>query len=103
MSEQTILSVRDVRVHFNVQAKSKLPWAPSRTLKAVDGVSFDLKAGETLAVVGESGCGKSTLCRAVLGLIRATSGEVVWRGQAIQQLSARNMRPLRRDMQMVFQ
>lgn len=53
----TILSVRDMRVHFQVKAKSRLPWAPARTLKAVDGVSFDLRAGETLGVVGESGCG----------------------------------------------
>src|SRR5882757_8705063 len=103
MSEQTILSVRDVRVHFNVKAKSKLPWAPSRTLKAVDGVSFDLKAGETLGVVGESGCGKSTLGRAVLQLIPPTGGQVVWMGENIANLDSQTMREKRQDLQIIFQ
>ncbi|MFK4441643.1 oligopeptide transport system ATP-binding protein [Caballeronia udeis] len=103
MSEQTILSVRDVQVHFNVKAKSKLPWAPSRTLKAVDGVSFDLKAGETLGVVGESGCGKSTLSRAILNLIPATHGKIVWMGKDLSGATAKQWHGVRRDIQMVFQ
>jgi oligopeptide transport system ATP-binding protein len=102
MSAAPLLEVRDLKVHFPVRTGGALTGRHA-LLKAVDGVSFDLTTGETLAVVGESGCGKSTLCRAVLGLIRATSGQVIWRGQAIEQLSAREMRPLRRDMQMVFQ
>src|SRR5476649_1734837 len=103
MSEQTILSVRDVQVHFNVKAKSKLPWAPSRTLKAVDGVSFDLKAGETLGVVGESGCGKSTLSRAVLNLIPATAGAVTVLGRDITRADQKTLRAARKDLQIVFQ
>jgi oligopeptide transport system ATP-binding protein len=103
MSEQTILSVRDVRVHFNVKAKSKLPWAPSRTLKAVDGVSFDLKAGETLGVVGESGCGKSTLSRAILNLIPATQGEIVWMGKDLSGATTKQWHGVRADIQMIFQ
>ena len=103
MSEQTILSVRDVQVHFNVKAKSKLPWAPSRTLKAVDGVSFDLKAGETLGVVGESGCGKSTLSRAILNLIPATHGKIVWMGKDLRGATAKQWHGVRRDIQMIFQ
>lgn len=103
MSERTILTVRDVQVHFKVKAKSRLPWAPARTLKAVDGVSFDLKAGETLGVVGESGCGKSTLSRAILNLIPATHGEIVWMGEDLSAASTREWHDVRRDIQMIFQ
>jgi len=85
MSEQTILSVRDIQVHFNVKAKSKLPWAPSRTLKAVDGVSVALRKGETLGVVGESGSGKTTLGLALLRLIPST-GTISFDGRAIEGL-----------------
>jgi oligopeptide transport system ATP-binding protein len=95
-----LLEVRDLKVHFRVKTRVL---GRHVLLKAVDGVSFSLAPGETLAVVGESGCGKSTLCRAVLQLIRPTAGEVVWRGRPIQGLGMRDMRPLRRDMQMVFQ
>ena len=97
-----LLSVRDLKVHFRVKTRGGL-LGRHVLLKAVDGVSFSLAPGETLAVVGESGCGKSTLCRAVLQLIRPTAGEVIWRGRRIQGLGVRDMRPLRRDMQMVFQ
>jgi oligopeptide transport system ATP-binding protein len=97
-----LLEVRDLKVHFRVKTRGGL-LGRHVLLKAVDGVSFSLAPGETLAVVGESGCGKSTLCRAVLQLIRPTAGEVVWRGRPIHGLGVRDMRPLRRDMQMVFQ
>jgi oligopeptide transport system ATP-binding protein len=80
-----------------------LPWAPSRTLKAVDGVSFDLKAGETLGVVGESGCGKSTLSRAILNLIPATHGEIVWMGKDLSGATTKQWHGVRRDIQMIFQ
>jgi oligopeptide transport system ATP-binding protein len=103
MPEQTILSVHDVQVHFSVKAKSKLPWAPKRTLKAVDGVSFDLKAGETLGVVGESGCGKSTLSRAILNLIPATHGKIVWMGQDLSGATVKEWHKVRADIQMIFQ
>jgi oligopeptide transport system ATP-binding protein len=103
MSDATILSVRDMRVHFNVKPKNRLPWTPSRTLKAVDGVSFDLKAGETLGVVGESGCGKSTLSRAILNLIPATSGEIVWMGASLTRAGKREWHAVRSDVQMIFQ
>ncbi|MGI4858602.1 MAG: murein tripeptide/oligopeptide ABC transporter ATP binding protein OppF [Janthinobacterium lividum] len=101
--EAPILSVRDIRVHFKVKGKGRLPWAPARTLKAVDGVSFDLRAGETLGVVGESGCGKSTLSRAILNLIPATHGEIVWMGRSLANASARDWHAVRRDVQMIFQ
>ena len=72
-------------------------------MRAVDDVSFDLAAGETLAIVGESGCGKSTLGRAVLRLLPAAAGRVVWLGQDLHALDAKAMRARRRDLQIVFQ
>ena len=100
---ETLLSVRDLRVHFKVKNRKAWAWEPARTLKAVDGVSFDLLAGETLGIVGESGCGKSTLARACLNLIPATSGEIVWLGQAMHQADRAQWLALRKDVQMIFQ
>jgi ABC-type glutathione transport system ATPase component len=70
---------------------------------AVDGVSFDLMAGETLGVVGESGCGKSTTGRCILRLIEPTAGEVVFNGRSVTQASKTELRALARDMQIIFQ
>ena len=104
-TQQPLLSVRNVKVHFQVSGNSDKtwPWSPKKTLKAVDGVSFDLYPGETLGVVGESGCGKSTLSRAILNLIPATDGEIVWMGKDLRQGSARDWHRVRRDIQMIFQ
>jgi len=101
MTAAPLIEVRDLKVHFRVRTGGLIP--REVVLKAVDGVSFALAPGETLGVVGESGCGKSTLGRAVLNLIPPTAGEVVWLGRPIQKLSTVEMRPLRRDMQIVFQ
>jgi ABC-type oligopeptide transport system ATPase subunit len=73
------------------------------TLRAIDGVSFTLDPGETLGLVGESGCGKSTIARLLLGLIRPTSGRMLFGGRDIAGLRGRQLRALRRDIQMVFQ
>ena len=97
-----ILSVRDLKVHFPIRVGGTI-WGHYRPLKAVDGVNFDLYAGETLGIVGESGCGKSTLARGVLRLIQPTQGKVVWMGQELTGLDAKSMRARRRDMQIVFQ
>ncbi|WP_018152709.1 murein tripeptide/oligopeptide ABC transporter ATP binding protein OppF [Leeia oryzae] len=98
-----ILSVKSLKVHFKVKDAKGWPWTPAKTLKAVDGVSFDLRAGETLGVVGESGCGKSTLARGVLNLIHPTEGEVVWLGQRMDSKDAVAWQHARKDMQMIFQ
>ena len=98
-----ILSVRDLQVYFEVRNAKDWPWSPSRTLKAVDGVSFDIHAGETLGVVGESGCGKSTLARAVLNLIPATSGSIRWLGHEMTQANRHDWLRVRKDVQIIFQ
>ena len=72
-------------------------------MKAVDDVSLDLARGEVVGLVGESGSGKTTLGRTILGLVRATSGEVIFDGRTITGMSERELRPVRRDMQIVFQ
>ena len=101
MSDAALLSVRDLKVHFPVRVGGL--FGRVVPVKAVDGVSFDLKPGETLGVVGESGCGKSTLGRAILQLIPPTGGTVLWLGERIEGLSQSQMRAKREDMQIIFQ
>jgi peptide/nickel transport system ATP-binding protein len=98
---ETLLEVRDLVKHYPV--RSGVLRREVDRVRAVDGVGFELRRGETLGLVGESGSGKSTLCRALLGLIEPTSGSVRFEGREIAGLSRRAMRPLRRQMQMVFQ
>jgi oligopeptide transport system ATP-binding protein len=97
-----LLSVHDLKVHFTIGG-GLFARQPAATLKAVDGVSFDLRPGETLGLVGESGCGKSTLGRAVLRLLPQIGGRVVWIGQDLAQLSHGAMRQKRQEMQIIFQ
>ncbi len=98
-----LLEVRDLHVHFNVGREGRLPWAPARQLRAVNGVSLSLKAGETLGIVGESGCGKSSLARALIGLNPITSGSVKLEGRELAGLPTNEWRSLRAEMQMIFQ
>jgi peptide/nickel transport system ATP-binding protein len=101
MSTTPVLAVRDVSKHFLVQGG--LLRRTVGVLRAVDGVSFEVRAGETLCIVGESGCGKSTLGKLVLRLIEPTGGRIVIEGEDVTSLSPEAMRAYRRRVQMVFQ
>ncbi len=101
MSEDPLLIVRRLVVRY---PESRLfPWRQRHWRSAVDGVDFNLRAGETLGVVGESGCGKSSLAKALLGLQPIASGAAIFNGVDLARLPARQWKPLRRDIQMVFQ
>ena len=101
MSENTILTLKNVKMHFPIFGgifKKKVG-----AVKAVDGISFDVKQGETLGLVGESGCGKSTLGKTILHLYKATEGHITFEGEDIAKLPESEMRTLRKDLQVVFQ
>lgn len=100
--EDTLLQVTDAKVYFPIRMQGGI-FPKTRPLRAVDGVDFDLKAGETLGVVGESGCGKSTLARYVLRLVPAQAGQVIWLGKSLLDLDKNAMRKQRKDLQVVFQ
>lgn len=100
MSAAVLLETRDLRMHFEV---SRGLFGGRGVVKAVDGVSLSVHAGETLGLVGESGCGKSTLGRAALRLYDPTSGTIHFEGRDITRASQASLRPLRRGMQMIFQ
>jgi oligopeptide/dipeptide ABC transporter ATP-binding protein len=93
---ETLVSVRGLVKHFPVEGSDEV-------VRAVDGVSFDIFAGETLGLVGESGCGKSTVGRCLLRLIEPTAGRITFAGQDVLSLDKKRLRQLRREMQIIFQ
>jgi len=101
MSETPLVRIRDVKKHF--VADRTFLGRPKRWVRAVDGVSLDIAAGETLGLVGESGCGKSTLGRVVLRLHEPTAGQLFYGDREITHLGNAAMRPLRHKMQIIFQ
>ncbi|WP_170843009.1 ABC transporter ATP-binding protein [Streptomyces oceani] len=98
---EILLRVTDLKKHFPV-TKGVLKRQVA-AVKAVDGLDFDVRAGETLGVVGESGCGKSTMGRLITRLLEPTHGTIEFEGRDISHLGTAGMRPLRRDVQMIFQ
>lgn len=98
-----LLQVTNVQTTFDIVKKGAPFWAKPATLKAVNGVSFTLNAGETLGVVGESGCGKSTLARTIIGLVKAKSGSILFNGEELIGLSEKGWKDKRKDIQMIFQ
>src|SRR6187200_3721379 len=95
-SRDTLVKVNNLVKHFPVEGSDDV-------VRAVDGVSFDIFAGETLGLVGESGCGKSTVGRCLLRLIEPTAGEVLFEGRDILALDKKELRETRREMQIIFQ
>ena len=98
---EAILEVRHLKKHFVL--KKTMAGKPLSTLKAVDDVSFTIKPGETLGIVGESGCGKTTMGRTILKLHEPTGGQIFFEGKDISNYKSKNMRSLRKEMQIVFQ
>jgi oligopeptide transport system ATP-binding protein len=102
VSTDKLIDVKGVRVWFPVSAGFVISRHVADN-KAVDGVTFDIKRGETLGLVGESGCGKSTIGRAILQIYRATDGEILFNGTDLTKLEGKELRAMRRKMQMIFQ
>jgi len=101
MNARPLLAVRRLKVHYPMHGF--WPFRKSSLIHAVDGVDFNLAAGESLGIVGESGSGKSSLAKALVGLEKVTSGAIEYKGQNLARLDDKSLRPLRRDIQMIFQ
>ena len=103
MKHETMMQVENLKVHFDVSSEGDMPWTKRKRLQAVNGVSFELKSGETLGIVGESGWGKSTLARAIIRMVPTETGKVLWFGKDLLALQKIEMRKHRKEIQMIFQ
>jgi peptide/nickel transport system ATP-binding protein/oligopeptide transport system ATP-binding protein len=101
-SGEALVEVRGLVKHFPIR-KGVLLARQVGAVRAVDGIDFDVMRGETLGIVGESGCGKSTTARLITKLVEPTSGSIKWEGEEISRFSRSRMKPLRREIQMIFQ
>src|SRR5688572_1475075 len=100
--EDVVAIIQDLKVHYPVR-RGFMSFQPKQTLKAVDGVSLELRQGEILGLVGESGCGKSSLGRAIIRLVNPTSGKVEINGVDFLSLKGSGLRQARTNIQMIFQ
>ena len=101
--KKTILSVSNIKVNFFTNKQFYFPWQKREIIKAVDNVSFNLKEGETLGIVGETGCGKSSLARAIIKMIPITSGRILWNDEDLLSFNKSRMQKIRKEIQMIFQ
>src|SRR5437763_10902288 len=101
-SSDDLLIVENLKKHFPV-TRGIIFQKEVASVKAVDGVTFTVKKGETLGVIGESGCGKSTMARCIMRLLEPTAGRIVFDGRDITTISRAEMRPIRRELMMIFQ
>lgn len=101
MAEEYLLEIRHLDKFFTIKGGS--PWKKPETLRAVSDVSFCLKEGETLGIVGESGCGKSTLGNTIIRLLDPTAGEILFQGKDLAKMKKRELAKYRPDIQMIFQ
>src|SRR5512147_2204605 len=100
-NKDVLLQVDDLVMHFPIYRG--VIQRQVGAVRAVDGIDFDVMHGETLGLVGESGCGKSTTARLITRLLEPTAGQIIWDGQDIAGYTRRQLKPLRREMQMIFQ
>ena len=105
MSEVPLLEVQDLEVGYPISRGivGALRRAEEQSVHAVDGISFSVSAGELVALVGESGCGKTTTAQTVMRLVEPSAGNVRFRGKDLAGLSQRALKPVRREMQIIFQ
>jgi peptide/nickel transport system ATP-binding protein/oligopeptide transport system ATP-binding protein len=100
ITDNTLVRVESLKKYFSINGGL---WHAKKNVRAVDDVSFDIREGETLGLVGESGCGKSTLGRAVLGLLPVTGGRILFEGEDIAALRGAELKSMRKKMQLIFQ
>jgi len=98
-----ILKVSSLSVDYKSNNSFLFPWEKSKSFRAVDNINFEIKEGETLGIVGETGSGKSTIAKAVINLLKVSSGKIFFQNNQITNLDEKNMRNYRKEIQMIFQ